>query len=560
MYKFNKYSNKRSNNHHICNNINKRNNKFSKRFNKRYNRKHSNKSSKRYNKYKFSNKSRRSNYKINYYGGGTNNDYYCRPINNSEKTNIPLSKSILNCKCPPLFDNLSKFNYIRCDCNHMQNMSNTSGDASCLKLHKLLPPSIISNQLIQHLINIINYDMPYIFRYSNIECINPNYIINLYNIFKQSKFSESYTFNVKINGDPISIFNNLIFRLLSTLMIIDESHIYKNSYHHIMVVQAINISPSSPFRTVNNLSVKYRDIFNYFNFYGIVNNITKQNDIIYLIIFLSHLNPLITFFIKILHLKILSNYNKYIYLTFPGVGIYLSNYLVEFKNYINLFNNLNINKYIFYYIIFKLTIDELIDLQVQYLNMFKIIHTPHNEYIELKNILQFESDLNTIINTQKTLIEVLHSKNFNIFFIDSSPSDDIINQFWNDFRIKFIHTDIISTINENKNQSVNNNYYIYMGAGNANKIGGGLHLPERLLRSNEFNSKIPKGAQEENLLKGYLALKSFTDELTPPINKAHIASLMNAHNYALNRIIDIFNRLLSKYTYKRVEYINRIYS
>jgi hypothetical protein len=97
---------------------------------------------------------------------------------------------------------------------------------------------------------------------------------------------------------------------------------------------------------------------------------------------------------------------KNIFLTTPGTGIYKKEYYREFPNYLDLYKYNNIP----YYILFKLTLKQIICLQILYLNMFG------NTTFDTIDILTFNTKLETIYGDDYhniKLIDLLR-KYFNI--------------------------------------------------------------------------------------------------------------------------------------------------
>lgn len=270
-----------------------------------------------------------------------------------------------------------------------------------------------------------------------------------------------------INGGPVRIFGDAVFKLLSTLMstelTIKSPH--NNAYLYIIVIQSINISGiESHKKTVDNLKLTRRDLYER-------SESMLTNDQINIILLLSQINPLVTFFIKILSINTygIDIDKKNIFLTTPGTGIYKNEYYREFPNYLDLYKYKNIP----YYILFKLTLKEIICLQILYLNMFG------NTTFDTIDILTFNTKLETIYGDDYhniKLIDLLR-KYFNVYYI--GEYDNILRSF----NITFLKSkNVMEAVkNASRSEKETNSLNIFMGAGNANKPGGGLKLPEMVM-------------------------------------------------------------------------------
>jgi hypothetical protein len=326
-----------------------------------------------------------------------------------------------------------------------------------------------------------------------------------------------------VNGKRIDIFNDIIFKLLSTLMIsilcVEHKYLIK-TYICIFIVQSINISGDTlksgetPRETFENLKIPKDELYNVFE--------PKPNhNQINIILLLSQMNPLITFFIKILTLTQKKELKYNIYLTTPGDGLYKKNYKENFHEYIDLDNDLHKN--IPYYILFNLTIKQIIQLQLYYLEMFGIINENILHILVFNKMLELDDDFNNVI-----LIDLLKKKRYNLYYI----GDDNKDVLGYTFGIKVLNNkveEVISNIEES------NTFNIFMGAGNANKPGGGLKLPE-LMQNKKIKYNKSKFAQEESLVDSIL-INSKGGEY----NIDDIMKLIESHVNALNRIINIYN-------------------
>jgi hypothetical protein len=239
------------------------------------------------------------------------------------------------------------------------------------------------------------------------------------------------------------------------------------------------------------------------------------------------MNPLITFFIKILSMDTFSIDKINIYLTTPGTGIYKKEYYREFPNYLNLYKYKNIP----YYILFNLTLKQIICLQILYLNMFG------NTNIETIDKLTFNTKLETKYGDNFhniKLIELLH-KYFNIYYI--GEYDNILRSF----NINFLKTENVMNVvkHSSRNKNETNSLNIFMGAGNANKPGGGLKLPE-MQRGKTYKHDYDRLPQEESLVHSVLT-ESSND--SSGYIKRNVDDFISSHIDALNRIINIYNGL-----------------